>query len=341
MKIGTREIGPAFRPYIIAEIGVNHDGSLDRAIELIHAAKAAGADAVKTQWFRADLLLSRAARLASYQKDAGAEDPFEMLKALELDDAAMREIVDVAHALGMHAIATIFSVELVQPAAHLAWDALKTASPDLINLPLLAALGATSRPLLISTGASTAQEVERAALWLDRHTTAFFHCVSAYPTPEEEAALGGIRAVAKLTGRPTGYSDHTECIETGGLAVAAGASLLEKHLTYDRHASGPDHAASLDPSAFTEYTSLAHRAWRMLGPSNKELLAIERDVRSVARQSLTTTHAMSVGHRLQHEDLTIKRPGIGLEPWRLDEVIGRILAHDVQANQPLTESDLA
>lgn len=341
MKIGNREIGAAHPPYIIAEIGVNHDGSVERAKELIHAARAAGADAVKTQWFRARLLLSKAARLAEYQAEAGAEEPFAMLEALELDEAAMREIVEEAQRLGLHAIVTVFSIELVQPAARLGWNAFKTASPDLINLPLLAALGATSRPLLISTGAANAAEVERAAEWLDRHTTAFLQCVSAYPTPEEDAALGGISHIAQLTGRPTGYSDHTTLIETGGLAVAAGACLLEKHLTYDRRASGPDHAASLDPSQFSRYVDHTRRAWRMTGERTKALRPIELDVRTVSRQSLTSTHALTAGHRLASEDLTVKRPGTGLEPWLLDEVIGQTLARDVAADQPLTADDLA
>lgn len=341
MKIGNREIGDAHPPYIIAEIGVNHDGSVERAKELVRAAKSAGAEAIKLQWFRARLLLSRAARLAAYQAEAGAEDPFEMLEALELDEAVMREIVDEAHSLGLHAIVTVFSVELVEPASRLAWDAFKTASPDLINLPLLAALGATSRPLLISTGAAKAVEVARAAEWLDRHTTAFLQCVSAYPTPEDDAALGGIRPVARLTGRPTGYSDHTTLVETGGLAVAAGACILEKHLTYDRNASGPDHAASLDPSRFAEYVAHARRSWRMVGERVKDLLPVEHDVRNVARQSLTSTHALAAGHRLTSEDITVKRPGSGLEPWKLDDVIGRTLSRDVEADRPLVLEDLA
>ncbi|MCA9291122.1 MAG: N-acetylneuraminate synthase family protein [Phycisphaerales bacterium] len=335
MRIGDRTIGPDAPPYIIAEIGVNHDGAVTRADELIHAAADAGADAVKFQMFEADRLLSRASTLARYQVDAGEDDPFGMLRGLELSIAALEGRVHVAHAAGLHAIVTVFSVELVDATARLGWDAFKTASPDLVHRPLLEALVGTRRPLFVSTGAGSLDEVSRAAGWIGAHPCVFLHCVSAYPTPEDEAALNGRAAMARVEPRALGYSDHTACEDTGALAVASGTRVLEKHLTHDRAAPGPDHAASLEPDAFARYVALAHRAWRMVGPVEKRVRSIEADVRAVARQSIVTRHALRAGASIEASDVTFKRPGGGFEPHELATLIGRRLRADVEADARL------
>lgn len=342
MKIRDRHIAAGLEPYIIAELGVNHDGSPERALGLVDAAAAAGADAIKLQLFEARRLMSRAAVLAAYQRSAGEQDPVAMLERLELSLDAMAGVIDRARARGVHAIVTVFSVELVAGADRLAWDAYKTASPDIINRPLLDALLATGRPLVLSTGAATAEEVSRAMTWLVPAfpRMAVLQCVSSYPAAPEHAALGGIGALRDLCPAPVGYSDHTALIETGGLAVAAGACVLEKHLTYDRRAAGPDHAASLEPSQFAEYVRLARLAHRALGPAEKRVQAAEENVRRVSRQSLVTARPLAAGHRLGPADLTVKRPGTGIEPWRMAEVLGRALARGVDADVPLEEHDL-
>ncbi|MCH8212335.1 MAG: N-acetylneuraminate synthase family protein, partial [Planctomycetes bacterium] len=166
MRIGEREIQLGSEPYIIAELGVNHDGSLSRALELVEAAHHAGADAVKLQWFETDRLLSSAARLAQYQQQAGADDPFALLRGLELGPHEMQTIVESAHGLGLHTIVTVFSLELVGPADRLPWDAYKVASPDVINRPLIERLMSTGKPLLVSTGAADAQEIQSATQWM-------------------------------------------------------------------------------------------------------------------------------------------------------------------------------
>ncbi|MFI4898865.1 MAG: N-acetylneuraminate synthase family protein [Phycisphaerales bacterium JB059] len=346
MKIGSREIGPGHPPYVIAEIGVNHDGEVARALELTRAAAEAGADAVKLQYFETDRLLSKAAKLAAYQKAAGETDPVEMLRRLELSLDEMARVVDLAHELGIHAIVTVFSLELVKPASELAWDAYKSASPDVINRPLLEALAATGKPLIVSTGASTLDEVVRAVGWLEaiRERLAVLQCVSCYPAPEE--ALGGIGVIGEAVRVVTGYSDHTPDVESGRRAVESGASILEKHLTYCCAASGPDHRASLEPGPFSGYVGALPdrceaRGGGVAGAPGKRVLACERDVREVARQSLTTTRGLSPGETITRADLTVKRPGAGIEPFRLDEVIGQRLAQSVEADTPLVEDDLA
>ncbi|MCA9288395.1 MAG: N-acetylneuraminate synthase family protein [Phycisphaerales bacterium] len=343
LRIGDRAIGDGQRAYVIAEIGVNHDGSGERAVALTRAAAGAGADAVKLQVFRADLLMGRAARLAGYQEDAGETDPVSMLRRLELGWDACAQVVEEAHGLGLHAIATVFSVELVERAARLGFDAWKTASPDVVHRPLLEALAGTGRSLIVSTGAATMEEVGRAVGWLDgvKERLALLQCVSAYPTPIGQAELAGIAALRRAHPEVVvGYSDHTQGVETGALAVAHGAAILEKHFTYDTRAAGPDHAASLDADGLRRYVAAARGARVELRLADdaeavKRVLEIEADVRAVSRQSIVAARAMDAGHVVQREDLAFRRPGGGMEPWRIGEVVGRVLGSGCEAGELL------
>jgi len=253
MRIGNQEIGLNHPPYIIAEIGVNHDGQVQRALDLTDAAADAGADAIKLQFFETDRLMSKAAKLAAYQKNAGETDPIEMLRRLELTIDEMALVVERAHSKGIHAIVTVFSTELVEIAEALPWDAYKTASPDIVNKPLLEALMQTGKPMIVSTGASTMDEVVEAVGWLDsaRDRLAVLQCVSSYPAPE--SAIGGVRALRLQFDLPIGYSDHTRHPSTGYCAVVTGASVLEKHFTDDCKRTGPDHAASMHWSQLKSY----------------------------------------------------------------------------------------
>lgn len=343
MRIGSRNIGPGEPPYIIAELGVNHDGSEARALDLVDAAADAHADAIKLQWFRARRLMSGSSALARYQAAAGETDPVSMLERLELSGEAMRRVVDRAHARGLHAIVTVFSDTLVPEADALDWDAYKTASPDIIHRPLLDALARTGRPIIVSTGAATRDEVARAVGWLEacRGRLTLLQCVSSYPTGLGHAAIGAIRDIAGLFDGPVGYSDHTTLMETGAIAVGCGACVLEKHLTYDHHAPGPDHAASLNPGTFGVYVRLARQAWQMMGSGRKDVQECEADVRRVSRQSLVAARDLPAGHALAPADLTIKRPGTGIEPWRSNDVLGRRLARPVGADVVITDDDLA
>lgn len=361
ITINSRTIGGSEPPYIIAELGVNHDGDPTRAVDLTHLAIDSGADAVKFQLFEADRLMSRAAKLAAYQKSAGESDPISMLKRLELTIEHLAPCVTLAQSRGVDAIVSIFSAELVPIAEQLPWNAYKTASPDIINLPLLTALAQTGKPLIVSTGASTPDEISRCDSWLSTYPDiAYLQCVSSYPTPSHMAELGGIAAIATLLPhRVIGYSDHTTGLSTGMDAVLMGARILEKHFTYSRSAAGPDHAASLDPNGFSLYChnirslplfdadalasmSSAHRRSAELMSTRppdvnaiKRILPIEEDVRTVSRQSLTTTRALPVGHILTPADLTIKRPGTGIPPYFLDTVLGKPLTRAVDADVPL------
>ena len=348
MHIAGRPVGRGCLPYIIAEIGVNHNGSIDSACRMIDVAAAAGVDAVKTQFFDPDLLLSRASDLTCAQRLAGEADPRTMLHRLMLTPSELQTFVDHAHARGVHAIVSIFSVPLVSIARAMNWDAFKSASPDIINLPLLDRMADSGLPLIMSTGTATPDEIASAA---ERFDGAFLHCVSAYPTPVEHTHLNGIAALGRLIARArpalspdsvvVGYSDHTREVTTGGLAVASGAMLLEKHFTLDRREPGPDHAASLAPEELTEYVRFAHRAWSALGCEEVRPDGLEADVKRLSRQSVVTTRGLPAGHRLTSSDLTIKRPGTGLSPACLPSLVGVCLARDVGADLPLTADDVA
>jgi sialic acid synthase SpsE len=291
-----------------------------------------------------------------------------MLRRLELPADALAACVEEAHRRGVHAIVSVFSVELVPQARRLAWDAYKTASPDIVNRPLLETLAAAGRPLLVSTGASTMDEVRRAVGWLEsaRDRLALLQCVSSYPTPVEHAELGGVLALREaFPALPIGYSDHTTGESTGLDAALLGARILEKHFTDDTGRAGPDHRASLDPRTFAiyclnarggtglldfpaEHVPAALREALRLATSPppgivaaKRVLPLEADVRRVSRQSVTTTRALPAGHVLTRGDLTIKRPGTGLPPYDLERVLGTRLARAVEADMPVTGEDVA
>jgi len=338
VTIAGRTIGPDQPVYVIAELGVNHDGSLDRAMALADAAKNAGADAIKIQCFDPRKLLSAQAMLAEYQRSQ-ADDVFAMLEKLQLDADAMAKLRDKARAMGLGFIATCFSLEDVAVMRSLDVDAVKIASPDCVNLPLLESLKPLGKAMLVSTGAATIDELQPAARLLADHPTVFLQCVSAYPVADGDAALGGIGDLP--AGFVRGYSDHTTNVQTGMLTAAAGAAVIEKHLTYDRSAVGPDHAASFEADRFAEYVRLIRQAESMRGEGGKRLLACERDVRRVSRQSVCVVRDLPAGYVLRRADLTLKRPGTGIMASRLPGLIGRRLVRPVQVNHLLREDDVA
>ncbi len=330
------------RVLVIAEIGVNHDGQVPRAKELILAAADAGADAVKFQLFHPDRLLSEQARLAIYQTDQ-AEDVRKLLADLTLDAQVLGGLAEAAHDAGLLFVVTPFSLEDVDDLETMGVDAVKIASPDAVNLPLLESASALDKPMLVSTGTCRLDELASAAALIRNHRAGgcLLQCVSSYPTPTPDAALGGISAMRERFDIPVGYSDHTGETFTGAFAVAAGAVVIEKHLTHDRKAKGPDHAASLAPEAFTEYVHKIRLTQKMLGPRNKTVGKLEQDVRVVSRQSVCVTRSLPAGHTLTRGDLTVKRPGTGIPAARLGELVGQRLLQPVHANHLLMPDNFA
>ncbi|XAL98632.1 N-acetylneuraminate synthase family protein [Phycisphaeraceae bacterium D3-23] len=335
----TRDAPP--RVCVVAEIGVNHDGDADRAARLIDAAAQAGADAVKFQYFHPDRLLSNQAELAGYQRGKAASQ-HALLAKLALPIEALASLGESAQAVGLGFIVTPFSPADVRDLAGLNLSAVKTASPDAVNTPLLEAVFALGLPVLVSTGTCTLGELETAAQMLAEHPAGgvFLQCVSSYPTPPGQAGLNGMAALSQRYALPVGYSDHTPALHTGAVAAGAGAVVLEKHLTHDRDARGPDHAASLDTDGLAQYVANVRDAERMLGPVIKTVDPLEADVRRVSRQSICAVRTLAAGHVLTSGDVTVKRPGTGIAASTLREVLGRPLARPVAANDLLMPGDL-
>jgi N-acetylneuraminate synthase/N,N'-diacetyllegionaminate synthase len=338
LRIGPRAIGRDLPVLVIAEIGVNHDGSLDRAIELASVAAACGADAVKFQIFRAEALMHSTSEMAGYQRSRlPSEDALTMLRTLELSHEQMRQLVEAIDAMELLPLATPFSPADVDVIESLRLPAIKIASPDMVNRVLLERCAATYKPLLISTGAATMDEVTATVGWLDTACCDFglLHCVSSYPAPPEQAHLAWIGELGGFD-VPVGFSDHSTEITMGALAVSAGAVVIEKHLTYDCQAPGPDHAASADPDAFEEYVRQIRVAEQIRGRSGKRVLECEQDVRHVSRQSLVLLRDLNPGEEVDASDLTVQRPGRGIPAAEIQRAIGRRARTSLAAGTMLT-----
>ena len=344
LQIGERAVGEGNPAWVIAEIGVNHDGSLRRAMELVELAAACGADAVKLQVFTAAALMHGSSQFADYQQQRAVDsDPAAMLRRYELPSAQVQEIVASIRKHGMMPIATPFSPADVQTLADLNLPAVKIASPDLVNRPLLGRAMELGVPMIVSTGAATMDEVAMACGWLREWGSSFalLHCVSSYPTPPDQANLCWIAELAQRFAVPVGFSDHTNQLMAGALAVASGARIIEKHLTYDRSAKGPDHAASCDPEQFAQYVQAIRLCETMRGLPGKRVLEIEQDVRRVSRQSLVVIRDLQAGEMLFDRDLTVQRPGTGISAADVKAAVGRRTARAIASGTLLQWDMLA
>ena len=341
-----RRIGAGAPVFVIAEAGVNHNGQPALAKELIHAAAAAGASAVKFQTFQPDELVTRTAAKAGYQavNTGSAESQYAMLKRLALPEPAFRDLKAEAERLGLVFLSSPFDLPSARLLEGLDVAAFKLGSGELTNHPLLMELAALGKPLLLSTGMATLDEVEDAADVLRDHgdpPVAWLHCVSSYPAPAEQSNLRAMESLRLAVGGPVGMSDHSLGWELTLAAVALGARVIEKHLTLSRQLPGPDHAASLEPDEFKQMMEQIRRVEAALGDGVKRPMPCELDTRRVARKSLVAARDLPVGTRLTAADIAVKRPGTGLPPAALDSFIGRVLAQPVQTDDLLNWDDLA
>ena len=332
------------RCLIIAEVGVNHDGSLARAISLVWAAHDAGADAVKFQAFSTDRLTSSRAPTADYQRRRTAcTDQRKMLRSLEFSRDDFRVLKTEADVLGMEFMASPFDPEEVEMLVELGVRRIKIASPELTDVPLLRAAARTGLPLIVSTGAATEAEIEQALEVIraagDPPVT-LLACVTRYPTPFSKANIRRMVTLRERFGLPVGYSDHTEGVEAAPLAVAAGAVVLEKHFTLDRRLPGPDHAASVEPAELARLVEAVRRTEEALGDGRLEPDEAERRVAQTARKSIVAAVSIPRGTRLRRPMLAIKRPGTGLPPAAIRKVVGSYATTDIEPDTPITEEML-
>ncbi len=331
--------------YIIAEIGVNHNGSFDLACQMIDAAAACKADAVKFQTFRAEDLVTTSAAKAAYQSANTQNDDsqFSMLKALELSEDEFGKLHAYCHKKGIEFLSTPFSLDAVDLLARIGVDAYKVSSGDLTHLGLLTHMARQSKPIILSSGMGTIGEVEEAIAAIHEGggtDVSLLHCVSNYPAAPEDCNLAAMDTMAQAFGVPVGWSDHTLGAAISWAAVARGARIIEKHITLDQSLPGPDHKASMEPDDFAEFVTGIRRIEAAIGDGRKGPTEAEKKTALVGRRSITTRHDMAKGTVITADDIKIVRPGTGLAPRLLPVVIGCVLTRDVAGDTPLVAEDI-
>jgi len=330
---------------VIAEIGCNHNGDLTLAERLVEAAARAGADAAKFQSFVPSEMIVRAAPKARYQlaqTDPG-ESQYARLERLRLTPEAHERLLCCCQANGIAFCSSPFDAPSADLLERLGVPFFKIPSGELTNLPLLRRVASFGRPMVISTGMSTLGEIEEALDALGPAATAcavLLHCVSDYPADWKTMNLRAMQTMAAAFGRPVGFSDHSEGIELPLVAIAMGAVVIEKHLTLDRTMEGGDHKASLEPDDFTRMVNRIRALEEALGDGVKRCHAAEANVRLVARKSLVARTPIAQGQRIDAGMLAVKRPGTGIPPKHLDDVVGRCAREPIEADQVIQWSDL-
>ena len=320
------------KTFIIAEAGVNHNGSLELAKKLVDVAADAGADAVKFQTFKAENLVSKGAPKAQYQKllSGKEESQFEMIKKLELDAEAHRELMAYCLQKGIQFLSAPFDLESINLLHELGLKTFKIPSGEITNLPYLRKIGAFKKKIILSTGMADLGEIKDALEVLIKAGTAkenitILHCNTEYPTPFEDVNLRAMLTISSaFSGLQVGYSDHTSGIEASIAAVALGARIIEKHFTLDKNMEGPDHKTSLEPSELKKMVKAIRNIEKALGSGIKKPSPSELKNRPVARKSIVAAKNIAKGEIFNEKNLTVKRPGTGISPMRWNELLGKI-----------------
>ena len=329
---------------IIAEAGVNHNGSLQIARQLVDAAVDAGVDIVKFQTFKAERLVSKSAKKADYQKrNIGDDDDSQlaMLKRLELSEADHRELVAYCHDRGIRFWSTAFDMESLDFLHSLGLGLWKIPSGEITNYPFIKRIASFHEPVIMSTGMCCEDDV-RAAIQallrngLERRQITVLHCNTQYPTPMADVNLRAMLTIKRDFNVEVGYSDHTCGIEVPIAAVALGAAVIEKHFTLDRTMKGPDHKASLEPHELKAMVSAIRNIEQALGSGEKRVSESERANIAVARKSIVAACRIAEGDLLTEENLTVKRPGTGISPMRWEAVVGTRAVKDYEPDEMIT-----
>ncbi|MFA6412699.1 MAG: N-acetylneuraminate synthase [Syntrophales bacterium] len=326
------------KTFIIAEAGVNHNGSLEMAFQLIDVAVAAGADAVKFQTFTAEKIIAADAPKAGYQKETTGSDEsqLEMVKKLELDETAHVRLQQHCRHKGIQFLSAPFDLESIDLLNRLGLEIFKIPSGEITNLPYLRKLGALGKRLILSTGMANLGDIEAALGILAESGTPLenitvLHCNTEYPTPFEDVNLSAMLTIGNaFPGISAGYSDHTSGIEVPIAAVAMGATVIEKHFTLDRNLTGPDHKASLVPDELKAMVQAIRNIEKALGDGIKRPSPSEVKNKAIARKSLVAINPIKTGELFSSDNITAKRPGTGISPMRWDEVLGQAAQKDYE-----------
>lgn len=315
--------------FIIAEAGVNHNGSIELAKELIDKASKAGADAVKFQSFKAEILVTKSAMKAEYQKETtgNSDGQFDMIKKLELDYTKHEELAEYCKAKDIMFLSSAFDLESIDLLNNLGLEIFKIPSGEITNLPYLRKIGSLNKKVILSTGMSTLGDIENALEILNTSGTTditVLHCNTEYPTPIGDVNLNAMNTIKRAFKVQVGYSDHTLGIEVPIAAVVLGATVIEKHFTLDKTMEGPDHRASLEPNELKEMVRCIRNIEQVLGDGVKKLTKSESKNINIARKSIVAGRDIKKGDIFTEENLAIKRPGNGISPMRWDEIIGKV-----------------
>lgn len=323
--------------YIIAEAGVNHNGSFELACRLVYAAKIAGVDCIKFQTFKSKNLVSHNAQKAEYQKGTtGDGSQVDMLKKLELSYDEFLKLKDYCDRVGITFLSTPFDFDSIEFLNSIDMPFWKIPSGEITNLPYLLALAKTGKPVVMSTGMCEMEEIEAAIKVLKENGTKeiqLLHCNTEYPTPFEDVNLRAMQTMRDAFGLEVGYSDHTKGIEVPVAAVALGATVIEKHFTLDRNMEGPDHKASLEPDELTAMVRSIRHIEKALGSGDKSPSSSEKKNIAVARKSIVAKRKINIGEELTEENITVKRPGSGISPMKWFDVIGTRAVRDFQEDE--------
>lgn len=345
VRIGDVTIGDGYPTFVIAEIGVNHEGELALAVRLVNAAADAGADAVKFQTYNTEKLISMVAMRRAVSKQARQFYPWlndstwlrKMNKRLTLNE--YRALAAQARSCGLLFLSSAWdeeSVDLVEEAGAAAY---KVGSGDLTHLPLLRYIASKRKPIIISTGLGELSEIRQAISTIrDVYPAcpiALLHCIVSYPTAQREVNLSFIQTLRRLFSVPVGFSDHTTETDTGGIAVAAGATIIEKHFTLDKSLPGLDHAHSLDAEEFRSQVEFIRRVEAMLGTGVWQLTEVEREERKLARRSCHATCDLHPGELITWDKIAILRPATGCPPGKAHQLIGRRVQRPVKAGEAI------
>ncbi len=327
--------------FIIAEAGVNHNGSLDTAKKMIDVAKSAGCDAVKFQSFKAEKVISQQASLAPYQQTSGinASSQLEMVKRLEFSEAEHIELMNYCSKQDILFLSSVFDEDSVDMLQRLGVKVFKIPSGEITNIPLLCHIACKRRPILLSTGMSTLNEIAEAVNAISlcgNNEIVLLHCVSAYPAPIEEVNLKAMNTLKERFSLPVGFSDHTEGIVASVAAVALGAQVIEKHFTLDKNMEGPDHKASLEPEELRHMVEVLRLIEKAIGDGEKKLCPCEKENVMLVRKSVVAVKDIAKGQIFSKENITLKRPGYGIQPSDMKKIIGCTAKVDIKADEIVT-----
>ena len=326
---------------IIAEAGVNHNGSLEMAKEMALAAKKAGADIVKYQTAVPEQVVSRFAEKADYQKQqtGSEESQLEMIKKIHFGFEEHRQLKEYCDEIGIRYLSTPFDLDSIDFLATLDMPVWKIPSGEITNLPYLEKVAALKKPLILSTGMSMLSEIEDALAVLEENgceDVTLLHCNTEYPTPMEDVNLLAMRDLEEQFALPVGFSDHTLGIEADIAAAALGACVIEKHFTLDKTLEGPDHQASLEPDELKAMVRAIRNIEKALGTGEKHVTPSEAKNRPIARKSIVAKRAIKKGEVFTAENLTTKRPGDGISPMRWYDVLGKEASRDFAEDEKIS-----